>query len=552
MSILSPIAQQFVAGWPKQRRFWDDLTQTAHNICKEGLRDGKKLKCQITYRTKDKQSLEAKLQNREKEKGDYNQEEEILADIIDLAGIRILLPFPDDVQEVKDFLLQEFGEKSIRTRYKGLDGNGRAVERSDNRFLGYRATHFLVTWKHPSGYNCEIKTDDEHVGKTVEVQVTTLLMNGWQEAGHDITYKELSGNPSEDERSMLELVNGLAHSGEVALRQLQIIQNRRINEQSRLFQDKHELTIWLKEWLKRWKDEHHQSNQEVRFRLGYVELLWVIIQIKGLKTPHELAAALRYDNTNSRNPESSPGSQNDAASSAHEYLPIIVEDSLGNLDLSLWAIIRICVPFDQKESIPELDAKMKGFAVIYAINLALCRPHTARFMVQEYLAQLKTFDVDDESKARMKGALFSVLYSNTSAEDQKEYVNEVSHILSNSFAWRGLLQASTALLHSRLLIIPEPTFQCLMEGSSAIIWPLEIDEQEFSAWKASKSRCDASVVITPSLGSLSYISSSIASNYKWLVIEMVNLNFVQKGDTINLKDVKRHVTMDDGEGLVRL
>ena len=273
MSDLSAV-DRFVANWAKERPFWEQLTQTAHDICKEGLKDRKKLKCHILHRTKEKESLETKLKQWEEErvqagKGRYT-ESEIDEDMIDLAGIRILLPFPDDVQEVKAFLRQEFGKDKVKARFKGLDENFLAVERPDSRFLGYRATHFLVTWKQPTGYNCEIKTKPEHVGKIVEVQVTTILMNGWQEAQHDLTYKELSGHPSDDERALLEIINGLAHSGEVALQQLHRMQKKRLQRQSEPFHNSYELTGWLKEWLYEWRWPDG-------FFMIYVEILFCVI-----------------------------------------------------------------------------------------------------------------------------------------------------------------------------------------------------------------------------------------------------------------------------------
>lgn len=109
MSGLS-VVDQFVADWPEKRPFWEQLAETAHDICKEGLKDKKKLKCHITYRAKEKDLLEKKLKKKEKERvedtreGYYTTLAMILADMIDLAGVRILLPFPDDVQEVKAFL----------------------------------------------------------------------------------------------------------------------------------------------------------------------------------------------------------------------------------------------------------------------------------------------------------------------------------------------------------------------------------------------------------------------------------------------------------------
>ncbi|MCJ1414404.1 hypothetical protein MMC32_000730 [Xylographa parallela] len=257
--------------------------------------------------------------------------------MIDLAGVRVLLPFPDDVKDVKAFLQQEFRKDKIKTKFKGLDENGQAVERSDNRFLGYRATHFLVTWKKPTGYECTIKTTDIHNGKTVEVQVTTILMNGWQEAQHDITYKQLSGRPSDDERALLEIINGLVHSGEIALRQLQKTQKRRILEGLRPFQAVNELTVWLRDWI----EDVLPLTNSVRIPIfTHVSILFILIDIKRLGSPSKLEASLRSGPA-TRN--TSRASQDDLSSLVRNIWPLrqINENPFALWDISLFAIVKI-------------------------------------------------------------------------------------------------------------------------------------------------------------------------------------------------------------------
>jgi ppGpp synthetase/RelA/SpoT-type nucleotidyltranferase len=54
-----------------------------------------------------------------------------------------------------------------------------------------------------------------------EIQVASVLMHAWSEVNHDLAYKPLQGELSEDEYSILDELNGLVIAGEIALERLQ-------------------------------------------------------------------------------------------------------------------------------------------------------------------------------------------------------------------------------------------------------------------------------------------------------------------------------------------
>lgn len=57
-------------------------------------------------------------------------------------------------------------------------------------------------------------------GDRVEVQVVSALANAWAEAGHDVLYKTHAyGDPSLEERRILDALNGFVRSGELLLEQ---------------------------------------------------------------------------------------------------------------------------------------------------------------------------------------------------------------------------------------------------------------------------------------------------------------------------------------------
>lgn len=131
----------------------------------------------------------------------------------------------------------------------------------------------------------------EHVGKTIEVQVTSTAMYAWQEAHHDLVYKQLQGNPSEEERSLLEMINCLAYGDEMALTQLQTLSIRRIEGDARHFADEYEVGIWLKVHLRTLLP--FKSPIQAPF-LKRSAVLFDVLSLFGLHSPAEVQETLTW------------------------------------------------------------------------------------------------------------------------------------------------------------------------------------------------------------------------------------------------------------------
>src|SRR5690242_16774815 len=106
--------EQFIAReWKNKRRFQknaDKVKQIISDALARGISDGygkrKKIKFQISARAKDESSLRKKLSaNRAYKTLD---DVTISGDIWDLAGVRVLVYFPDDVHDVLDMIMDEF------------------------------------------------------------------------------------------------------------------------------------------------------------------------------------------------------------------------------------------------------------------------------------------------------------------------------------------------------------------------------------------------------------------------------------------------------------
>jgi ppGpp synthetase/RelA/SpoT-type nucleotidyltranferase len=181
----------------------------------------------------------------------------------DLAGIRISLYFPSDLEKVVAFLRTKFVIDSPPSRKGGLAREFQKVRglqeniggsndpsqlnlselqtgsEPSSSFAGYRATHVVVR-NRPNSF--PMQHDDDDV--KIEIQIGTAIMHAWSEIEHDILYKPLAGTqPSADELRMLDMINGIVMTGEVALHQLSSV-SERINRKAANFYD---IGAWLHE-----------------------------------------------------------------------------------------------------------------------------------------------------------------------------------------------------------------------------------------------------------------------------------------------------------------
>lgn len=74
-------------------------------------------------------------------------------------------------------------------------------------------------------------------------------MHAWSEVEHDLVYKPYSGDLSKEELSILDEINGLVLTGEIALERLQSAMATR-TEKSTKIDDKYELTNYIFNWFK--------------------------------------------------------------------------------------------------------------------------------------------------------------------------------------------------------------------------------------------------------------------------------------------------------------
>jgi ppGpp synthetase/RelA/SpoT-type nucleotidyltranferase len=204
------VITEFVAAYTREFDYYQAAARLCSQRC-EALLTARGVRAIVSHRAKRPQKLLAKLIERDVDKS-YASSQQIREDIADLAGARIALYFPGDRERVRSILRDSF---SIVEEKRLPDDTKK--KRSAKRFAGYYADHYRL-------YIQDASLDEaqkQYSTAMIEVQVGSVLMHAWAEVEHDLIYKPESGEISEDEDAILDEINGLVITGEVALERLQ-------------------------------------------------------------------------------------------------------------------------------------------------------------------------------------------------------------------------------------------------------------------------------------------------------------------------------------------
>jgi len=225
------LTEEFLSHYKKQRDFYANAAKACAKEC-EAILIPSGIRAIVSNRAKRPDRLAKKIEERRKRKR-YKELQDIFEDIPDLAGVRIALYFPDDRKEVETLINSSFVvEKSkIFPEPRQLKKSGLPYA---NRFSGYGAQHYHVRLKNV-----------EYEEARIEIQVASVLMHAWAEVGHDLLYKQLTGDPSLSERALLDQINGLVLAGEIALEQLQNAIKSRLSLEEHEFNNHFELAAYL-------------------------------------------------------------------------------------------------------------------------------------------------------------------------------------------------------------------------------------------------------------------------------------------------------------------
>ena len=140
----------------------------------------------VTGRAKSPESLREKLAGRPDRT------------VTDLAGVRVIAYFADDIDRIAQIVESEFAIDS-----------GNSVDKrepDDPSMFGYASLHYVLGL---SPARAGLAENKQHSGMTAEVQIRTVLQHAWAEIEHDFGYKTSSEIPSEYRRRFARLAGVL-------------------------------------------------------------------------------------------------------------------------------------------------------------------------------------------------------------------------------------------------------------------------------------------------------------------------------------------------------
>ena len=253
------LINQFIENYKKKINFYETAGRIAAEMLEDALRSSG-IRAMVTSRAKSPSRLKIKVtQRNEKRETPYKNMSEIYADIADLSGVRVSLYFPGDrakADRVINNLFTVAETKKFPVQSKQPSYN--------KRFSGYWATHYRASMKEDSLDKSRIK----YAPVRLEIQVASVLMHAWSEVEHDLVYKPLQGTLSDEELAILDELNGLVLSGEIALERLQAAGNERIQSKNTSFNNQYDLAAYLYNYL-----STRYKRMDIEPRMGNVELL---------------------------------------------------------------------------------------------------------------------------------------------------------------------------------------------------------------------------------------------------------------------------------------
>lgn len=277
MAQTNEIIESFLKHYEQGYDFYYNLAKLAEEQCEKML--SKDIRAIITSRAKKSKSLKEKIYQRHKIKN-YQSEQDIREDIVDLAGVRVALYFPADREKVDGFLRDIFHIVK-EVSFPKSDKQNKEVS-INNKFDGYHAEHYRVKLKEES------LKDSKYANHIIEIQVASILMHAWAEVNHDLAYKPSSGDLSRQELSILDGLNGLVLTGEVLLEQLQSAFQNRVAHQKEPFANQYEFAEFINQILR----DLYNLDENIDLPMDEIDFLLTFLNEISLNSPDDFRALL--------------------------------------------------------------------------------------------------------------------------------------------------------------------------------------------------------------------------------------------------------------------
>lgn len=257
------LVSQFIENYRKKFTFYENTARLAAKQLEVAMQSAG-IRAIVTSRAKNPGRLRSKTIHRNAERETpYRSMKEIYDDMFDLAGVRVSLYFPGDRDKTDTLICDLFAvldKKQFPEQSKPPTYN--------KRFSGYWANHYRVNIRDEQAAPVQKK----YTSVCIEIQVASVLMHAWSEVEHDLVYKPLHGILSDEELSILDELNGLVLTGEIALERLQSAGNERIKNKDTTFSSQYDLASYLYNYM-----SNHLRREDIELRLGNIELLFKLL-----------------------------------------------------------------------------------------------------------------------------------------------------------------------------------------------------------------------------------------------------------------------------------
>ena len=186
MQISSHNQDEYRQQYQEKRPVYEAFALRLQDLLRE-LTQGANIPCdKIVHRVK---TLESFLEKIERKLYTSPFEE-----IKDLAGVRVVTYYLDDVERVRQLIYQEFTVDEQHSVDK--------IMHLGAEEFGYRSVHLIISVSEP---RASLHEWSSFAGLTAEIQIRTVLQHAWADLSHKIDYKITSQAPLELRRRLFRL-----------------------------------------------------------------------------------------------------------------------------------------------------------------------------------------------------------------------------------------------------------------------------------------------------------------------------------------------------------
>lgn len=201
--------ERAAASYRERRSLYLEFVRCIRSLLEEALRGGEIRTHSIEARAKTIDSFARKAGLPHPLDPTRPKYEDPLADITDMAGVRVITFLPTAVAQVGSAVQAEFHVIEQEDKYERLA--------QEQRF-GYTSVHYLVRL---SDNRTSLLEYRRFAGLVGEIQVRTILQHAWAEIEHDIEYKRADGVAGSVRRRFMAVAGML----EIVDREFQAIQD---------------------------------------------------------------------------------------------------------------------------------------------------------------------------------------------------------------------------------------------------------------------------------------------------------------------------------------